>query len=144
MEGSEGTVSWKTARASRWRSAEDGAVNSKTAGAVKATLCRKKGKWATSPGGTGQCYLRDSMRNDRPINNVPWVFVLRPLLVQARDLEGESKRFWNPHGRRRYYRVTNAVTQMNPGIPKSNTGERSSQTICDEVRRRIVRRKERL
>lgn len=38
MEGSEDTVSWKTASASRWRSNDDGAVNSKTAGAVKATL----------------------------------------------------------------------------------------------------------
>ena len=47
MEGSEDTVSWKTASASRWRSAEDGAVNSKTAGAVKATLSRKNAEWET-------------------------------------------------------------------------------------------------
>ena len=46
MEGSEGTVSRKTASASRWRSVEDGAVNSKTAGAVKATLNRRGVEWA--------------------------------------------------------------------------------------------------
>ena len=62
------------------------------------------------------------MRDDRPVNDVPRVFVLWTLLVQARDLEGEDERFWNAHDRR-HYRATNAVTQMDTGVSKSDTGE---------------------
>ena len=50
------------------------------------------------------------------------MFVLWTLLVQARDLEGEDERFWNAHDRR-HYRATNAVTQMDTGVSKSDTGE---------------------
>ena len=82
MEGSEGTVSWKTASASRWRSAEDGAVNSKTAGAVKATLSRKNVEWMVFHGDTGLGHSRDSMWDYGPVGNVPCMLVLWALLVQ--------------------------------------------------------------
>ena len=97
-------------------------MNSKTAGAVKATLSRKSAEWATLRG-SGRSYLRNSMRDDRPVNDVPWMLVLRTLLVQARDLGGENERFEDARDRGKLYRVTNAVTQMDTGVSKSNTGE---------------------
>lgn len=93
MEGSEGTVSWKIASASRWRSVDDGAVNSKTAGAVKATLNRRNAEWAKSLRDSGQRCSRNSMRDNRLVGNVSWVLVLGALLVQARDLEGGNEHF---------------------------------------------------
>lgn len=93
MEGSEGTVSRKMASASRWRSGDDGAVNSKTAGAVKATLSRRSAEWVTSLGNCGLSYSRNSVGDNRPVDNVSWMLVPGALLVQARDLEGGNKYF---------------------------------------------------
>jgi len=90
MEGSEGIVSWKTASASRWRSTDDGAVNSKTAGAVKATLNGQNAQWVALLGDYGRRYLRNSMRDDRPVDNVSWMLVSWAPFVQARDLEGKD------------------------------------------------------
>ena len=93
MVGSEGTVSWKMASASRWRSGDDGAVNSKTAGAVKATLSNRNPEWATSLGDYRQGHSRNPMRNNRPVGNVPRMLVPGALLVQARNLEGGDEYF---------------------------------------------------